>query len=150
MCPYCLHEYDDVGGCPCGERAAREEQESEAAQVNKKLARDWAKEYLPDGWQRYPWRMIKDSDGLITWQGRTLDIDGMAFVGCLPDGWHGVIVCVPPDNQFFNFCPPDEPAQLGPLPTEEAVTQALLYRFAQFEEQLEPIPPPPEKKWRMI
>ena len=164
VCPYCLREYDDFGDCPCGERAWLEEEEQKAHQAWLDEGREWAKDYLPEGWHEHPWQILKHMNGLGIRRGQNLEIRSMAVVGQHPAGWYGVIVCetfdpiewekiVLPEYKIFNelnyerfnFYPPDEQAQVGPFDTEEEATQVILHRLAQLEEQLAPVPLPTDK-----
>lgn len=156
ICAYCLQGFNEAGYCSCG--STREDNEAWREQ-----GRDWAKEYLPEGWHEYHWQILKHMDGLTIKQGQTIEIDSMAVIGRHPAGWYGVVVCEsfdPPvkletldleyDYEIFNFYPPDEQPQVGPFATEEEVTQAILHRLAQLEGQLEPIPPLAEEEIQAV
>jgi hypothetical protein len=146
ICPYCLEGYNAEGYCSCG--STREDKQAWLEQ-----GRDWAREYLPEGWEYHSWKILKSSYGRMMWRDQTLVAYCWTVLGQHPDGWYGVIVCDPDEraeNDIFNFHPPGEGLQVGPLPTEEAAEQALLYRLTQLEQQLKPIPLPSEEEVRVI
>jgi hypothetical protein len=155
-CPWCQQGFDNEGYCACGDSR-------EVHQAWLDEGREWAKDYLPEGWHEYPWQILEHMNGLAVRRGQNLEIHSMAVVGHHPTGWYGVIVCetfdpiqwektVLPEYkifnelnyEIFNFYPPDEQPQVGPFATKEEATQAILHRLTQLEEQLEPVPLPTE------
>ncbi|MDQ2809835.1 MAG: hypothetical protein M3Z04_23400 [Chloroflexota bacterium] len=139
FCPVCGQEYNSTGQYPlnCQEEGwVAEAREGWAAEA---LA--WAKQFLPEGWYRQHWQIVREQAGVMMNGEHITGQYNLAAVVDFPDGWYAVVMCEPFDGSgHFYFSPKDEQSPAGPFPTEATATATILQWFTFLEEVLLPLP----------